>query len=110
MSRIKRVESLLKEEIAKIIQQDFKYNLGLISIIDIKISKDLANGTVHYSHFGSTSEKRKSIEKLNKAAYFIQEKLNKSIRLKRIPSLNFKLDDALEKGSNIINELKQLEK
>ena len=41
MSRMLRVESLLKEEISKIIQQDFKYNLGLISITAIKLAKDL---------------------------------------------------------------------
>mgnify|MGYP001299329577 CR=1 FL=1 len=109
MSRIVRVESLLKEEISLIIQKDFRSNLGLISITGIKISKDLANATVFYSHLGSESERKKSLEKLNKATSFIKKKLGKNIRLKRIPSLTFKLDHSLERGSNILDKLKSFE-
>ena len=55
MSRILRVESLLKEEISKIIQQDFKYNLGLISMQEIRTQgkhpaykKYFMHGTSHH--------------------------------------------------------------
>ena len=105
MSRILRVESLLKEEISKIIQQDFKYNLGLISITAIKLAKDLSEATIYYSHFGSTNEKRKAHEKLTKATYFVQKKLNKAVRLKRIPVLTFQQDDSLERGTNLIDNM-----
>ena len=36
MSRMIRVESLLKQEISRIIQQDFRSNLGLISITELR--------------------------------------------------------------------------
>ena len=108
MSRLIRVESLLKQEISLIIQKDFRSNLGLISITKIKISKDLTNATVYYSHLGKDLEKKKSLEKLNKSTSFIKGKLGKVIRLKRIPNLIFKLDYSLEAGSNVLNELKSL--
>ena len=104
-----RVESLLKEEIARIIQKDFRSNLGLISITGIKVSKDLANATVFYSHLGSESEQRKSYEKLRKSTSFIKKELGKHIRLKRIPSLTFRLDISLERGSDVLNKMKSLE-
>lgn len=106
MSRIIRVESLLKEEISRIIQKDFRSNLGLISITGIKISKDLANATIFYSHLGSESERKKSFEKLKKSSAFIKKKLGKTIRLKRIPNLTFKIDHSLERGSDIIDKMK----
>ena len=106
MSRIIRVESLLKEEISQIIQKDFRSNLGLISITGIKISKDLANATVFYSHLGSDTERKKSFEKLKKSTAFIKKKLGKTIRLKRIPNLTFKIDQSLERGSDIIDKMK----
>ena len=108
MSRMIRVESLLKQEISRIIQQDFRSNLGLISITGIKIAKDLSNATVYYSHMGSESEKRKSFEKLSKSTSFIKGELGKHIRLKRIPNLTFRLDDSLERGFNIVNKLNQV--
>ena len=64
MSRMVRVESLLKQEISRIIQQDFRSNLGLISITGIKIAKDLSNATVYYSHMGSESEKENHLRNL----------------------------------------------
>ena len=105
---MKRIESLLKQEIAHVIQQDFRSNLGLISITSIKVSKDLANATIFYSHLGSKEQQRKSFEKLNKSVSFIQRQLNKTLRLKRIPILKFKLDNSLEAGSNIITQLNEL--
>jgi ribosome-binding factor A len=105
MSRIVRIESLLKQEISRIIQKDFRENLGLISITAIRISKDLANATVYYSHFGSEKEQKRSFEKLKKSASFIKGNLSKVIRLKRIPNLSFRLDDSLERGSHLINKI-----
>lgn len=104
-----RIESLLKQEIARIIQQDFRSNLGLISITGIKVSKDLTNATVFYSHLGSESEQKKSYEKLSKSTSFIKKELGKHIRLKRIPTLTFRLDLSLERGSNILNKMKSFE-
>ena len=54
-----RIESLLKQEISRIIQQDFRSNLGLISITGIKIAKDLSSATVFYSHLGTETEQKK---------------------------------------------------
>ena len=103
-----RIESLLKEEISRIIQKDFRSNLGLISITGIKLAKDLSSAIVYYSHFGSEPEQKKSLEKLRKSTSFIKGELGKHIRLKRIPNLSFRLDDSLERGFNIVNKLKDV--
>ena len=103
-----RIKSLLKQEISRIIQQDFRQNLGLISITDINIAKDLATATVYYSHFGTEKEQRKSQEKLNKAKHFFQKQLNHHIRLKRIPILTFRRINHLEKGSEILTKINKL--
>ncbi|MBL6722888.1 MAG: 30S ribosome-binding factor RbfA [Candidatus Margulisbacteria bacterium] len=109
MSRIIRVESLLRDHISKIIQKDFRSNIGLVSIISVRVSKDLANATVIYSHFGSDAEKKKTLSKLSKSTAFIRKELGKTIRLKRIPSLSFQFNDALEKGSLVVDQLNQME-
>ena len=75
---------------------------------NVKISKDLKNATVFYSHFGSEKEQKKSHEKLNKATRFFHDELNKTIRLKQIPSLIFKRTTHLEKGSNILSKINSL--
>lgn len=108
MTRIDRIESLLKQEISTIIQQEFRSNLGIVSIIHIKIAKDLANATVYYSHFGDKKKQQKTLEILNKSATFIKGRLSKIIRIKRIPTLIFKLDDSLQLGSDTLLQMNQL--
>ena len=108
MSRLDRVESLLKQEIATIIQKDFRSNLGIVSIIQIKIAKDLANATVFYSHYSDRKHQQKTLEILNKSASFIKGKLSKVIRLKRIPTLIFKLDDSIALASDTLNQINSL--
>jgi ribosome-binding factor A len=108
MSRMVRVESLIKQEIARIIQQDFRSNLGLISLTGIKLANDFSTAIVYYSHLGSESEKRKALDKLNRSAPFVKGQLGKHIRLKRIPDIRFRLDDSLERGFNAIKRLDSL--
>ncbi|MGA0242336.1 MAG: 30S ribosome-binding factor RbfA [Candidatus Marinamargulisbacteria bacterium] len=108
MSRMIRVESLLKQEISRIIQQDFRSNLGLISITGLKIAKDLSSATVFYSHLGSDDERKRSFEKLKKSASFVKGKLGQHIRLKRIPNLTFRLDNSIERGFNTIAKLNDI--
>lgn len=108
MSRIIRIESLLKQEISRVIHQDFRDNLGLISITHIKIAKDLSLATVYYSHFGDEKEQQRSLEKLNKSCGFIKGMIGKDIRLKRIPNLRFRLDHSLERGFNVVDQLNRL--
>ncbi len=103
-----RIESLLKQEISRIIQQDFRSNLGLISITGIKIAKDLSSATVFYSHLGSESEQKKSFEKLSKSTSFIKGELGKHIRLKRIPNLIFRLDNSIERGFNLLQKINKM--
>ena len=103
-----RIESLLKQEISRIIQQDFRSNLGLISITGIKIAKDLSSATVFYSHLGTETEQKKSFEKLSKSTSFIKGELGKHIRLKRIPNLIFRLDNSIERGFNLLQKLNKM--
>ena len=83
-----RVESLLKEEIARIIQKDFRSNLGLISITSIKVSKDLANATIFYSHLGSEAEKKKILRKIKKIHQLYQKRAWKKHSFKADPIIN----------------------
>ena len=57
-----RIESLLKQEISRIIQKDFRSNLGLISITGIKIAKDLSSATIFYSHLGTKNEQKNHLK------------------------------------------------
>ena len=60
MSRVEKVASLLKKEIALIIQRTLNdKRIGFISITDVKVSKDLHHAKVKYSQLGGDKEETK---------------------------------------------------
>jgi len=110
MSRLDRVNSLLRQEIAGIIRTKLtRSNIGFVSIVNVSTSKDLAHAKVYYSQIGSDGEKKKTKKILKVSSGFIKGQLGQNLRLKTIPNLTFILDDSLEKGANLLSKLRQIE-
>lgn len=99
--RQKRLKDLLREEIGVIIRREICDGISsLLTITEVEISKDLSSAKVYVS-FLNGKDVRKSIKKLRKAGGYIRSQLNKVVRLKRIPKLNFVLDDTIERASEL---------
>ena len=111
VSRIKRISSLLKQELSKIIQSKLRDDrIGFISIIDIEITKDLRFAKVFYSQIGSDEEKKDTQKALKIAAKFIKGELGRAIQLKTVPNLKFIYDESIERASHlstIFREIKE---
>lgn len=111
MKRIKRLESLLKTEISSILSQKINDSrIGFISLTRIKISTDVRHAWIYYSQIGSTEQKEATKKGLSSATKFIHAELSKSIRYMAIPKIHFRFDESIEKGSDIINKINQLNK
>ena len=96
--RQKRLKDLLREEIGLIIRREMSDRISsLLTITEVEISKDLSSAKVYVSFLDGTNV-RKSIDKLQKAGGFIRSQLNKVVRLKRIPKLNFVRDDTIARA------------
>jgi ribosome-binding factor A len=108
--RIIKISNEMKREIGNIIQNELKDpRLGkLISVLEVKVTKDLKIAKVYISVFGKEKEKQDAIEGLKSAAGFIRREVGKRVQLRRSPELFFELDDSIEKGihlTNLINDL-----
>lgn len=109
--RIKRVESLIREEISNMIMKGVIKNPSvntLISISKVNVSKDLSHAKIFISSFESRAKALKAVSGLNRAAGFIQGKLGKKLHMRTIPKLDFRYDDSIEQGfevNKIIDEV-----
>ena len=111
MKRAKRLESLLKNEISLILAQKINdIRIGFISITHIKISKDNKHAYVYYSQIGTEEEKEKNKKGLASATKFIHAELSRIIRYMPVPKLHFRFDDSIEKGTDVLNKLSELNK
>ena len=107
--RHKKVESLLKTKIDLIIRNELSdRRLGLMSITHIKVAKDFEIATVFVSHPQDDETRQAVVDILNKARGHIEKILGRAVRLRKIPRLNFKLDNSLIYAASIDELLKNI--
>jgi ribosome-binding factor A len=112
---MEKIESLLQQEIALVIQNEIKDPRlsGMVSVTKVEVAQDMHNATVFVSVFSldNVDEHRaKDLEVLNHSARYIMFLLSKKLEIKYIPELVFKLDLSIEQASRvlgIINRNKQ---
>ena len=109
--RIKRVETLIREELGKMILsgtiKDPRIS-NLISVSDVDISRDIKYAKVYISGFESNKSVEKSVEALNHACGFIQMKLAKKLKTRNTPKLTFFIDNSIKHGIDMIKKIEGL--
>ncbi|ADR19206.1 30S ribosome-binding factor RbfA [Calditerrivibrio nitroreducens] len=106
--RDRRVGELLKEEISRIVQYEVKNpNIHGLIITDVVVTKDLSLARVYIRSFDGT-DMEVLRQELDLAKNFIYSKLKKSIKIKKVPSLSFFVDNTLDYASKIEELLKQV--
>lgn len=108
--RMHRVNELLLEEIAQLLQRGIKDpRIGFVSVIRVETTRDLKNARVYVSVYGEETDQTEALQGLSSAAGYIRHQLFRSLSLKTIPNLSFVLDDSIAHGVHIASVLKQLE-
>jgi ribosome-binding factor A len=106
--RSQRVGHQLRKEISDIITNRVKDpRLGFLTVTEVDVSDDLKLARVYVSIF-KDDERAQTMEALAAAKNFIRSELGKRLRMKAIPSLEFKLDTSLEYGDRIDKLLKEV--
>jgi ribosome-binding factor A len=95
--------SIILEEIWKEAESEFWF----ITITKIKISPDLS----YLDVFVSSIKKSEILTKfLAKENVKIQRRFNKSLDLRKLPRIRYRLDKSWEKSQGILNRIKEIEK
>ena len=109
--RTDRINSLLREILAQIIQREVKNpNLSpLTSIAQVEISRDLSFARVYVNAIGTPEEKQKTLDAIIAARSFISHTASQKVRLRIFPILRFYLDTTADKQMQIDMALEKLE-
>ncbi|WP_392565938.1 30S ribosome-binding factor RbfA [Utexia brackfieldae] len=109
--RPQRVAQELQKEIAMILQREIKDpRLGMITVSDVDVSRDLAYAKVFvtFLNVNDPQEIEMGIKILNDANGFIRSLLGKAMRLRIVPHLTFVYDSSLVDGmrmSNLVSDV-----
>ena len=110
VDRIARVNSLIQREIGGMLEkklQDGRY--GMLTVTEVRVSRDLRHARVFISVYGEEHHKIEAIAYLNRKKRQFQSELGKLITLKRMPELQFVLDETAEKSARLLEIFNQLE-
>ncbi|NWF52616.1 MAG: 30S ribosome-binding factor RbfA [Nitrospirae bacterium] len=105
--RSQRVSDLLRKEIADIIMNRLKDpRIGFITVTGVDVTDDIKIARVFVSIL-KEEERTTSIEILNSAKNFVRSELSKRLRMKFIPTVEFRLDTSIEYGNRIERLLRE---
>jgi ribosome-binding factor A len=107
--RLQRLNGLFREELADLIRDIRDPRLAsIVSITRVDVSPDLEKAVVHASVLGTNDEKHNSIAALSRAAPFLRRELLSRIRIRRVPTLEFHLDQTIEEAAHVLDLMKQV--
>jgi ribosome-binding factor A len=108
--RTSRVGENVRDALVEVFRHDLKgVTLGLSSITGVDVSPDLHYARVYISGL-KEEETREVVRELQNARGRIRGFLGKRIRLRYTPELDFKYDEAPERGGRIEDLLAKLNK
>jgi len=107
--RVHRIASVIRKEIAKIIQNDINdQRIKDVIITDVEMSKDLKNARIFFIVFNNKEKRDEEIKlitkTINASKLFFKKQLSKNSNLRSVPNLRFIYDETESKAY----ELEQL--
>lgn len=109
-NRISKLNSLLKEELSKIIQRRIDFEEGvLVTIYKVEVSSDVAHANVRISVIPEKNEKA-TLDVLKENIFHLQQELNKKLVLKKVPKIRFVLDDSIKRAADMEKLFKEVSK
>ncbi|HDS15986.1 MAG TPA: 30S ribosome-binding factor RbfA [Proteobacteria bacterium] len=100
--RCRRIGDQLKVEISAMLQREIKDpRIGFITVQDVEVAPDLSQAFVYYTVLGNADEKNATLAGLNSTAGFMRREIGRRLHLKRIPEMQFRYDDSIDKGEHL---------
>jgi|TARA_R110001583_G_scaffold47646_2_gene149201 ribosome-binding factor A len=103
-SRTARIADFLKRELGSFIQKELRDpRLGMVSVIDAEVSRDMSHAKIYVTVMGkdSAEEAKESLAVLNKAAGFLRSQVAKINNARTTPQLRFYYDSSINRGQHI---------
>ena len=102
--RPQRVADFLRKELSQLIQKEVRDpRLGMVSVTDVEVSRDLTHAKIFVTFLGCEDKEsvKEPLKALNGAAGFLRSMIARSTTMRTTPSLRFYFDDSVLRGSHL---------
>ena len=103
-TRSERVSDAVQREIASLIREHVRDpRVGMLSVTDVSVSRDLSVAKVYVAFVGERSGEqiKEGLSALNGASGFLRKLLSSSIALRATPKLNFFYDETGQRSQHL---------
>ncbi len=107
--RLERVNELIRRELGEIVNREMRFDSKLVTLQQVDITPDLKHAHIYISFIGDAEAQHSDMAKLHAKRSSLQQSLSKRVTLKFTPHLHFKIDEAMERGSRVLNIMGELE-
>jgi ribosome-binding factor A len=83
-------------------------HIGFITLTRVKVSPDLQLARVFYTSLGDAAARQRTAQALERATPFIRRQIGHTLRLRRVPVLDFRFDESIANQDRIEQILQQL--
>jgi ribosome-binding factor A len=105
---MRRVDEAMKQVLSEAIPTLKDPRVGFVTVTAVEASRDLDHAKVWVSVFGTDRQRERTLDALEGATGFLQATVNRELKLRRTPHLEFVYDRAVEHGvhmTHLIDEL-----
>lgn len=107
MHKIEKVNELIRQELAKIIFEEESEPGILTTLMAAETSPDLRHTTVTISVY-PTEKGESTLKKLSSRIFFLQQLLNKKLKIHPVPKIRFVLDGSGSESQKINTLLEKI--
>ncbi len=108
-NRPARVKELILRELGALVARELTFSAKLVTVHAVDLSADFKHCHVHVGVLGDDKERRAAIGKLHENRPLLQHELSKRVILKFTPQLHFHLDEAIERGTKVMEIMRQID-
>jgi ribosome-binding factor A len=106
--RTERVAEEVREILAEEVQRLKDPRIGFVTVTGVEVTPDLRRARIFYTVLGDEQQERATAAGLRSATPHLRQAVGRQVRLKVVPELEFRVDEAFERGRRIDELLERL--
>ena len=108
--RADRVAEAIRAEVATFLNQGVKDPriVGMVTVTAVEVKRDLRRAVVFVSVMGTDTERASTMTGLDSVAGHLRSRLSKTLQLYTAPTINFQLDESVQRAARIDALLNQV--
>ena len=108
-NRPARVRELIQRELGALLMREMTFDAQLVTVQAVDLTADFKHCHVHVGVMGTEREQRDALHQLAERRPLLQHELSKHVILKYTPRLHFHLDTSVERGTKIMEIMRQVD-